>query len=86
MGFLISLLNIIVDGVTLLVLIQVILSFFMSPYHPIRQTLDRIIQPLLDPIRRVLPQTGMLDFSPMVLIILLYILRRLLVGLLLSFS
>lgn len=86
MGFIISLINITVDVVTLLVIIQVLLSFFMSPYHPIRQTIDRIIQPMLDPIRRVLPQTGMLDFSPMVLILLLYIVRSLLIGILRSIS
>ncbi|UCH58857.1 MAG: YggT family protein [Anaerolineales bacterium] len=86
MGFIISLINITVDVVTLLVIIQVLLSFFMSPYHPIRQTIDRIIQPMLDPIRRVLPQTGMLDFSPMVLILLLYIVRSLLIGVLRSIS
>lgn len=86
MGFIISLINITVDVVTLLVIIQVLLSFFMSPYHPIRQTIDRIVQPMLDPIRRVLPQTGMLDFSPMVLILLLYIVRSLLIGVLRSIS
>jgi len=32
-----------------------------------------------------MPQTGMLDFSPMILIILLQVVARLLVGLLISF-
>jgi len=86
MGFLLALINIVVDALTLLVFVQVILSFVMSPYHPVRQTIDRIVQPLLDPIRRVLPQTGMLDFSPMVLIIVLYIVRSLLAGLLRSIA
>jgi len=49
----------------------------MSPYHPVRVTLDKLVNPFLAPIRRILPQTGMLDFSPVVLIILLQVLEYL---------
>ena len=82
MGLIITLIDISVDIITLIVIVHVVLSFFMSPYHPVRQIIDRIVQPLLAPIRRILPSTGMLDFSPMVLILLLYVVRSLLVGLL----
>jgi YggT family protein len=58
---------------TVLVVIDVVLSYFMSPFHPVRQFLDRIVEPMLAPIRRILPQTGMIDFSPLVLIILLQV-------------
>ncbi|HSQ26201.1 MAG TPA: YggT family protein [Anaerolineales bacterium] len=51
------------------VIVQVVLSYFMDPYHPVRQTLDRFINPFLNPIRRILPPMGGLDFSPLVLII-----------------
>ena len=54
---------------------QVILSYFMSPFHPVRQFIDRIVEPMLRPIRRLLPQTGMIDFSPLVLIILLQVIN-----------
>ncbi len=37
--------------------------------------LDRLIDPLVRPIRRVLPDFGGLDFSPMVLVIVLILLR-----------
>jgi len=37
------------------------------------QLLRRFTEPLLDPVRRILPRTGMIDFSAMVVIILLYI-------------
>ena len=60
------------------------MSYFMDPYHPVRQSLDRLVEPLLFPIRRVLPQTGMLDFSPLVLIIIIQIVARILVGILTS--
>jgi YggT family protein len=55
---------------TFLVLAHVILSYFMNPYHPVRQFIDRMVDPLLSPIRRIVPLIGMMDFSPVILIIL----------------
>ena len=57
-----------------LIIASVVLSYFMPPYHQVRQTLDRIVEPLLMPVRRVVPLIGMLDFSPFVLILLIQIL------------
>ena len=37
--------------------------------------LDRLIEPLVRPIRRILPDFGGLDFSPMVLLIVLFLIR-----------
>lgn len=68
---LIQVLHLAITALTWLIIIKVILSYFLSPYHPIRETIDRLIEPLLSPIRNMLPQTGMIDFSPLVLIILL---------------
>lgn len=79
---LISIINILSNIIYLLVIAYVILSYFMSPFHPVRQLINRLVDPMLNPIRRVLPQTGMIDFSPMVLIILIWILGRILVGVL----
>jgi YggT family protein len=58
----------------LVVLIQAILSYFVDPYNPVRRFLDRVVNPFLAPIRRVVPLVGMFDFSPLILIILLQIL------------
>jgi YggT family protein len=69
---------------TWLLIAYVVLSYFMSPYHPVRQTVDRIVEPFLKPIRRYLPTTGGLDFSPMVLIVLVQVLQYFLTRLLLS--
>jgi YggT family protein len=57
-----------------LVIVDAVLSFFMSPYHPVRTAIGRIINPLLSPIRRVVPLVGMIDLSPLILIILIEIL------------
>jgi YggT family protein len=40
--------------------------------------LDRMTRPLYRPIRRILPDFGGLDFSPMVVILLIILIRRLL--------
>ncbi len=57
----------------LLVFLAAILSFFMSPSHPFRRAVDRIVDPMLSPIRRVVPLVGSLDLSPLILIILIEI-------------
>jgi len=69
----------------LVIIVQALLTFFLPPYNQVRQFLDRLTEPLLAPIRRILPQTGMIDFSPLVLIILLQILDMFLVNLLTRF-
>ena len=70
----------------LIVIIQVVLSYFMDPYHPVRRFLDRLVQPMLEPIRRIVPTAGMIDFSPLILIILLQILDAIIYRLLLSIA
>ena len=70
------------DLLVLLVFIYVILSFIMDPYHPVRRRVDSIVEPMLTPIRRVVPLVGMLDFSPIILIILIRIVFNLILNLL----
>ena len=84
MVWILSLINWIIELITILVIMQVVLSYFMSPFHPVRQFIDRIVEPMLRPIRRLLPQTGMIDFSPLVLIILLQVINWVLRSIFLS--
>lgn len=70
---------------SLLLIVYVVLSYFMDPYHPVRMTVNRLVDPILIPIRRILPQTGMLDFSPIVAIILVQVLEYILTRILISF-
>lgn len=65
----------------LIVIVDVLLSYFVSPYNKIRITLDRIVNPLLTPIRKVIPPIGGLDFSAIVLIILIQVVEWLLISL-----
>jgi YggT family protein len=71
---------------SILLIAYVILSYFMDPYHPVRNTVDRMVNPILNPIRRVIPQTGMLDFSPLVALILVQIIEFILRSLILSLA
>ncbi len=48
--------------------------------------INAILDPILRPIRRILPDTGMIDFSPLVLIIALQILQQILAGLARDFA
>ncbi len=52
-----------------------------SPFFPIVNVLYQITEPILAPIRRILPRFGMLDLSPMVAILFVTFIQRLLVGL-----
>ena len=66
---------------TLLIIVDILLSYFMDPYHPVRQALDTIVEPLLAPIRNIMPYMGGIDFSPLILILLLQLLGSLLIEL-----
>ncbi len=84
MAFLITLIHVLARTLIFIVIVQAILSFFMSPYHPIRRTLDAIVAPFLNPIRKVLPLLGNIDFSPLVLVILVQVIETLLANLLVA--
>jgi YggT family protein len=85
-GLLISLVNYISIGLSLLLIAYVVLSYFMDPFHPVRATINRIVEPVLNPIRRILPQTGMVDFSPLVAIIAIQVIEFILTQLLFSLA
>lgn len=83
-NFLLGTVDVITTLLVLLILTYVIISYFMSPYHTIRMWVDRLVEPMLRPIRRIVPLVGMFDISPIILLLLIqfigYILKRILVG------
>lgn len=85
LSLVVSLISITANVLTILVFVWVIASWILAPYHPVREALDRVVEPLLAPIRRVLPAMGPIDFSPMVLIIAIALLARVLTSLILGF-
>jgi len=52
----------------------------IDPYHPVAQFLYQITEPVLAPIRARLPQRGMVDWSPMVAIILFLLIEMFLLS------
>ena len=48
----------------------------MSYAHPVMRFLWNITEPLLAPIRRHIPLVGPFDFSPMVLILILWVVEQ----------
>jgi len=84
MEILIILINTVQQILVVLVIVSIILSYVMDPYHPVRRGVDNIVQPMLNPIRRVVPLVGMFDFSPLILILLLQFGSRILIALVAS--
>jgi YggT family protein len=83
MGYvLVNLVNVFVQLYTILILASVVMSYILSPYDPVRLFVDRLINPLLDPIRKIIPPVGMFDFSPIVLMLLIQFLGGILTSLL----
>lgn len=82
MNILVSAILLIRNILELLVIVSVILSYFMDRYHPVRRWVDAIVDPMLNPIRRVVPLIGMLDISPIILIVLIRIISNLIIKLL----
>ena len=72
-----------------IIIIQVILSWLLAfnvlntssqGVRSIALALDRITAPLYRPIRRLLPDFGGIDFSPLVILILIQVIKKLLAG------
>ncbi len=82
MNLIVDIVGLVFTFLWIVVLADVFVSWFLDPFHPVRRFLDSIVQPMLNPIRRLLPQTGGIDFSPFVLLIGLQLARSLIIGLL----
>ena len=82
MSTLVQVINLFAEILILLVILSAILSYFMDPYRPVRRGVDNIVEPLLAPIRRVIPPLGVIDISPLILILLIQLASRLVIGLL----
>lgn len=83
MSIVIQLVEFVFWALSILVVAEVVLSYFMSPYHPVRTFLGKIIGPLLNPIRRVVPPIVNVDFSPLILLLLLQAVEWVIVSILL---
>jgi YggT family protein len=79
-ALIINIINFILLAVTVIIIAKVVLSYFMDPYQPVRLFIDRLVDPMLRPIQRIIPPVGGLDLSPLVLLVIVEILGRLIVS------
>lgn len=82
MSAFIAMIRLLSNLITWGVIIHTLLGYFLGPFHPARQFTSRLFDPLLNPIRQMLPQGGMLDFSPLILIILVQLLEIVIISVL----
>jgi YggT family protein len=67
-----------IDIYSLIVLAAVVLSWLqLDPHNPVVRFVWAATEPVLEPIRRALPSLGGIDFSPMILLFVLRLLRGL---------
>lgn len=73
-----------ISVIVMLVIVQFVLSLLIS-FNVVNthnefvaavwKAVNALLEPILSPIRRIMPDTGSIDFSPMVLIVLLQVVR-----------
>ena len=78
-GFLVTFLQLLCQILSLAIIARILLSW-VDPAGQMRvsQILDEVTEPILGPIRRIMPNMGILDLSPMVAIMLLWLVQNLL--------
>ena len=86
---LVDIANLLLSILTWIIIGQVILSWLLAfnvlntssqGVRTFAMALERITAPLYRPIRRLLPDFGGLDFSPLVVLILIQVIQKLLAG------
>ena len=91
---LVDIANLLLSVVTWVIIIQVILSWLFafnvlntssSGVRTVAVAIDRITAPLYRPIRRILPDFGGIDFSPLVILLLIQVIKKLLAGVLIQY-
>ncbi len=86
--FLVTLVSYAIQILTLLIVVRAVLSWIpaVDYGHPLIRMIMRVTDPILEPVRRLMPPVGGVDLSPIVAILLLQLVGQLIVRLLLSVS
>lgn len=73
----IPVINLVLMAFELLILARVLLSWFPNVDHsnPLIRIVYDATEPILRPIRDMMPQTGMFDFSPIIVLLIIQVLR-----------
>ncbi|MCL4458341.1 MAG: YggT family protein [Chloroflexi bacterium] len=74
------------NALTIAILARALLSWFgIGPENPLVRLLYEVTEPILAPLRRVIPPLGMIDITPIVALFLLMFLHRLILASLTGF-
>ena len=77
MEFLFDFIRIICQVLTLLIVFRAILSWFSPrPTNRLAIILYQVTEPILAPLRRIIPRAGMFDFTPLAAIIILQLIHH----------
>ncbi len=85
MQIVLEILDILLSVVTWFIIIQIVLSWLVAfnvvsmQNDLVRQmveSLNRITEPLFRPVRKIMPDLGMIDLAPMVVLLLIMIIQR----------
>ena len=72
MAFLFSILTSVLEIYSWIVIIYILLSWFPGARESsFGETLGRLVEPFLEPFRKIIPPLGMIDISPIVAILVL---------------
>ncbi|GAB4412424.1 MAG: YggT family protein [Anaerolineae bacterium] len=70
---------------SLVILARVLMSWVnIDPYSPLARTIFNLTEPVLAPVRNLLPPAAGLDFSPIIVMVLLQVIGRMIVTMLLA--
>lgn len=68
---------------SMVILARVLMSWInIDPHSPVARTIHDLTEPVLEPVRNMLPQTGMMDFSPIIVLIGMQLLGQLIFAML----
>ncbi len=63
---------------TILIILRALISWFpLNPESRLVVLLYQLTEPVLAPLRRIIPRTGMIDLTPMIAIIIIWIIASL---------
>jgi YggT family protein len=81
-SYLVSLISLVVTIITIVLILNALISFTpLEPWHPVRRVLNQLAEPIVRPFRNILPPTGMIDFTPMIALIVVQIAGQILIAL-----
>jgi YggT family protein len=73
--------TVLVEIYSFVILARVLMSWVnIDPYNPLARVIFDLTEPVLAPVRNLLPPTAGLDFSPIIVLVVLQILGQILIN------